>query len=219
MTRVLLLRHGATASHRGDIPLTAEGRDQAERAGRALAASPLGRCLVLTSTSTRAGETATLLAQGIRSTDPTAALTGPSSSWGLRNPDLYLAGQRVEMVSGAADFSAQVPGLADSDVRSVDFFARFLQAPDRIGYWLHHADPPGEDREQVARRVLDFVASLSDWSPAFDTVACVTHSPVLRAVAVQLLGDDPGEPPHLGGLALELDAGGAVTTATLTASR
>lgn len=213
MTRVLLLRHGATASHRGDVPLTAEGRGQAERAGAALAATPLGRCLLLTSTSRRAAETATLLAQGIRSVDPAATLTGPSTSWGLRNPDLYLGGQRVEMVSGVADFTAQVPGLADADVRSVDFYARFLEAPDRIGHWLHHHSPPGEDRDQVARRLLAFVASLGDLSPAPDTVLCVTHSPVLRALVVHLLGTDPGEPRHLTGLTLELGDGGAVTAA------
>jgi broad specificity phosphatase PhoE len=39
-------------------------------------------------------------------------------------------------------------------------------------------------------------------------VLCVTHSPVLRALALRLLGSDPGEPDHLSGFALQLDAGG-----------
>lgn len=44
--RMLRLTHGHIASHQGDLPLTAEGRRQAERAGIGLARSAIGSIAV-----------------------------------------------------------------------------------------------------------------------------------------------------------------------------
>ena len=208
--RVLLLRHGAVASHQGDSPLTRAGRQQSDRGGRKLAAAGLGRIKVLTSATQRARQTASLLVHGVTSADPSAHVSGPSESFALRNPDLYLAGERVDMVSSARAFTEQVGGLTEGDVLGVPFFARFLAAPDRIGWWLHHDHPPGDDAADVARRILAFGASLRalTW-PKPDTVIGITHSPVLRAVGLRLLGEDPGEPEYLEGYSLWLGSDGS----------
>lgn len=202
---LLLLRHGAIASHRGDVPLTHDGRQQSERAGRSLAAMPLGRIQVLASPTRRTRETALLVVHGMTSAHPTLPVTAATESFALRNPDLYLAGERVDMVSSPAAFGEQVRGLTDEECNAVPFFARFLASTDRIGWWLHHGHPPGDDAATVAARILAFAASLGDVPGRMpDTVVGVTHSPVLRAVALRLLGEDPGEPAYLHGYALRL---------------
>ena len=50
---------------------------------------------------------------------------------------------------------------------------------------------------------MTFARSLADGSVP-DAVVAVTHSPVLRAVAVGLGLDDPGEPPYLTGYEVTL---------------
>lgn len=219
MTSVLMLRHGKTASHRGNTSLTAHGKRQAEEAGRRLAERPLGRCLVLTSALARARESGLEVLRGLGSVAGGPAVTGRHTTWGLRNPDLYLASQRVEMVSSAEDFAAQVPGLDARVVFDTPFYAGFLAAADRIGFWLRHADPPGEAAAAVGERMAHFVSSLAQCGTAADTVICVTHSPILRAMALRLLGADPGEPEHLEGLALDVATDGAISCAEAYPSR
>jgi broad specificity phosphatase PhoE len=207
---LVLLRHGAVASHDGDVPLTPEGRAQAERAGRRLAELGLGRVEILVGPTLRAQQTGRMLLYGLTGASPATVVTGPSVAFALRNPDLYLAGHRVDMVSTAAAFAEQVPGVTEADVTGVGFFASFLRSGDRIGCWLDHADPPGENAAAVAARVRKFALSLGH-SPAGqpDLVVGVTHSPVLRAVAAHYLGSDPGEPGHLHGCALRPLADGS----------
>ena len=79
----------------------------------------------------------------------------------IRNPDLYVAGQRVEMVSSVEALSEQLSAPpVDLDVLSGHpFFSGFWNTPDRIGYWVEHPDPPGEDAVAVARRQLTFASS------------------------------------------------------------
>ncbi len=203
---LILLRHGAVDSHRGDVPLTAAGRAQAHEAGCRLAAHRRGPIRVLCGATRRAQETAQLLAQGLGSADPSRPVVGPDVAFALRNPDLYLGGARVDMVSSAAAFAEQAPGLTEGDVLSVPFFAGFLDAADRIGWWLQHDRPPGDDAAAVTTRVASFARSLGDGvAVAAPTVVGITHSPVLRAVAAQLLGSDPGEPPYLHGYALDAE--------------
>jgi broad specificity phosphatase PhoE len=200
---LILLRHGAVASHRGDVALTAAGREQAHEAGRRLAADHRGPIRVLCGATRRAQETAQLLADALGSGDPARRVVGPDVAFALRNPDLYLGGARVDMVSSAAAFAEQAPGLTEDDVLSVPFFAGFLAAADRIGWWLQHDSPPGDDAAAVTTRIASFARSLGDGATAVaQTVVGITHSPVLRAVATRLLGSDPGEPPYLHGYAL-----------------
>jgi broad specificity phosphatase PhoE len=212
--RLLLLRHGEVASHRGDIPITAAGREHAAEAGRRMAEAGLGTVRLLSGATRRASETAQGVRDGLASAGTPAA--GPDVAFALRNPDLYLAGARVDMVSSAEAFAAQVPWLAADDVLAAPFFAGFLTAPDRIGFWLRAEAPPGDDAADVAARIVVFARSLADAGTGADTVVAVTHSPVLRAVAVGLGLDDPGEPGYLTGYAVEVPAEGPATAEVFT---
>jgi broad specificity phosphatase PhoE len=196
--RLLLVRHGEVASHRGDVAVTDRGLDRAERVGRRLAGTA-GRLRVLTGETLRARQTGAAIAAGARAAG--AAVEEPRVAFALRNPDLYVAGERVDMVSSAAALAEQVPGMTVDEAAAVPFFAEFFDHPDRIGWWLRLADPPGDDAGAVARRIDHFAASLLDPTtrPAELTVG-VTHSPVLRACALAQLGHDPGEPEWLTGL-------------------
>lgn len=211
--RLLLLRHAEIASHRGDQPLTGPGREQAAAAGRRLRGLGLGRVQVRSGATRRTVQTARLLADALDAAEPV-------ETFALRNPDLYLAGDRVDLVSTPDAFAAQVPGLAAADVLAVPFFSDLLGAPDRIGWWLHHPDPPGEGAAGVAARIAAFARSLGDRAAQVpDTVVAVTHSPVLRAVALGLLGSDPGEPAYLCGLALDFATGALQAAPFPTGSR
>jgi broad specificity phosphatase PhoE len=204
--RLVLLRHGEVASHRGDIPITAAGRDQAVDAGRHLAAAGVGAVRLLSGATRRARETADGVRDGLAAAG--VQVSGPDVAFALRNPDLYLAGARVDMVSSADAFAAQVPWLSPDDVLAAPFFAGFLTAPDRIEYWLRSTNPPGDDRAGVAARIVAFARSLGNPGTGADTVVAVTHSPVLRAVAVGLGLEDPGEPPYLTGYAVHVQTDG-----------
>ena len=203
--RLILLRHGEVVSHRGDQPLTEAGREQAERAGHGLASRVTGPVRLLCSATLRASQTADGIRAGLTAADPDLVVGRPTVAFALRNPDLYLAGERVDMVSSAQALADQVPGLSADAVAAVPFFADFLGTPDRIGRWVEEPLPPGDDVAAVAARIVAFGSSLGDSGPAAPaTVVAVTHSPVLRAVAVARLGQDPGEPPYLEGYALDV---------------
>jgi hypothetical protein len=137
---------------------------------------------------------------------PGPGFRAPAPAFGLRNPDLYLAGERVEMVSTAEAFADQVPGMTAAAVLAVPFFAGFLSAADRIGFWLGCTDPPGDTAPGVAARIAAFAGSLRDHETP-ETVFGVTYSPVLRAVARRCTGEDPGEPAYLRGYAVDVDRG------------
>jgi broad specificity phosphatase PhoE len=200
--RLLLLRHGEVASHRGDVPVTDRGLDTAEQVGRRLAATA-GRVLVLTGETSRTRQTGAAITTG--ATKAGATVDGPRVAFALRNPDLYVGGERVDMVSSAAALAEQVPGMTIDEAAVVPFFAKFFGQPDRVGWWLRLANVPGDNAETVARRVDHFAASLPDRTaePAGLTVG-VTHSPLLRACALAHLGHDPGEPEWLTGLELSV---------------
>lgn len=203
LTRLLLLRHGEVQSHRGDVPVTPAGLTTAHRVGEAVAARH--RSLhVLTGGTLRTRATAQAVADGARAAG--AAVDGPREAFALRNPDLYLGGHRVDMVSSAATFAAQVPGLTEQQAAAADFVSGFLTAPDRIGWWLRHPSPPGDDAAAVRRRIDHFAVSLLDLIPTLPSVTvAVTHSPVIRACALADR-DDPGEPPWVGGAEIEIFA-------------
>jgi broad specificity phosphatase PhoE len=202
--RLVLLRHGEVPSHRGDVAVTDRGLDSAEQVGRRLAASA-GRIRVLTGETLRARQTGAAIATGASAAG--AAVDEPRVAFALRNPDIYVAGERVDMVSSVAALAEQVPGMTLDEAAAVPFFVGFFDHSDRIGWWLRLGDVPGDDAEAVARRIGHFAASLPDRTtqPAELTVA-VTHSPVLRACALAYLGQDPGEPEWLTGLELSVSS-------------
>jgi broad specificity phosphatase PhoE len=206
--RLLLLRHGEVASHRGDVAVTDRGLEGAEHLGRRLAAIA-ARIRVLTGGTLRARQTGAAIAAGASAAG--AAVDEPRVAFALRNPDLYVAGERVDMVSSAAALAEQVPGMTVDEAAAVPFFAAFFDQPDRIGWWLRLADVPGDDASAVARRIGHFAASLPDRATRqAELTVGVTHSPVLRACALAHLGHDPGEPEWLAGLELSVSPGRAV---------
>lgn len=212
--RLLILRHGHVSSHEGDLPLTDEGRRQAEQAGIGLRRSGIGSVGVFAGPSRRAQGTADTLVAAFCSVSPAARVAPPAVSAALRNPDLWLGGQRVELVSTPAAFCEQVPGLSERECLEIPFYAGFLSVPDRIGWWLHHQHPPGDDAVTVAARIVTFARSLQDVPGRFPPVVVgVTHSPVLRAVALTFLHEDPGEPAYLTGYSVLAAPGGAVSVA------
>lgn len=213
--RLVLLRHGHVASHRGDVPITAQGEAQAVAAGRWFARQGLPLAALLTNPGTlRTRATAAAFAAGYADEGGKVDDPDPHPCQALRNPDLYLGGYHVSMVSSAEAFAEQLPHLGLADVMAVPFFRSFLTVPDRIGYWLAHSHPPGDSVLAVGRRVEVFARSLAEVPHWEDRIVLgVTHSPLLRAVAVTFLGTDPGEPPFLHGYSLTLEASGALTVA------
>jgi len=202
--RLYLLRHGEVESHRGDVPITAAAEGQAFEVGQGLGSRYSDPIPILSGDTRRAKDTAANLARGV--VDAGGQVVGPHVAFALRNPDLYLAGSRVDMVSSLEAFAAQVDGISPQDVASLDFFPEFISSPDRIGWWLRHESPPGEDARSVAARVRSFAASLSDPVPGRpEVVVAVTHSPLVRAAGLDLLGRDIGEPPWVSGLLVIVD--------------
>lgn len=197
--RLYLLRHGEVASHRGDVPITTDAERQAFEVGQGFGHREAEPVLILSGDTRRAMDTAAHLARGV--VDADGCVMGPEIALALRNPDLYLAGVRVDMVSSASAFAEQVDGLSAEDVESLEFFQRFIASTDRIGWWLTHASPPGEDARAIAVRLRSFAASLGDPVPGRPgSVIAVTHSPLIRAAGLDLLGYDIGEPPWVSGL-------------------
>jgi broad specificity phosphatase PhoE len=196
--RLFLLRHGEVTSHRGDVPVTEEGLQTAEQVGRRLAARADGPIRVVSGETRRTRDTAAAVARGAR--EAGAEVVEDGVAFALRNPDLYLAGVRVDMVSNEAAFAVQVPGFTEADVAKVAFFREWLTAPDRVGWWVRHPAPPGDDAAAVAARIRTFAGSLADRNDDTAFTVGITHSPVLRACALEVTGEDIGEPAWLAGL-------------------
>jgi len=140
-----------------------------------------------------------------------ADLLEVGEQWAIRNPDLYVAGQRIEMVSSAEALAEQlsVPSVDPETLSEHPFFREFWTSADRVGYWVEHPDPPGEDTVAVARRQMTFAVSLLDRPenrPARFVLS--THSPVLRAILLCYTGEDPGEPGYLEPIDLILSENG-----------
>lgn len=206
-----LLRHGEVLSHRGDVPITPAAVEQAGRVGAALVAPDRRRFVVLSGETKRARDTAEHVAGGIRGAG--GDVVGPTVAHALRNPDLYLSGVRVNMVSSADALAAQVDGLEESEVDDLDFFPQFFAEKDRIGWWLTLEGPPGEGASEIAERIRSFALSfLNPFRPDSAQVVAVTHSPLLRAVGLDALGEDIGEPPWISGLRLAIGRDGTIET-------
>ena len=202
---VLLLRHAHVEGHQGDVPITDKGHKQARRAGEWISESGFQVGAVLYGGTRRTRETAEGILTGLagRSSAMEAA-----DCFALRNPDLYLGGHRVSMVSSAGAFAEQTDNLTPEDVLHVRFYREWLEHPERVGFWVAHLTPPGDTATAVSRRISAFAASLTDvpgWHGK--TVVAVTHSPVLRAVGLDLHGHDRGEPELVSGYRLTVGSG------------
>ena len=208
-TRLLLLRHGEVASHRGDVPVTEAGLEHARQSGKALGAELLGPLTILYGGTRRTRETAEAVLQGI---DDSSRTDGPVDCFALRNPDMYLAGSRVNMVSSPEALAEQVPGMTVEQARANAWWVQFFSSPDRIGWWLRQQDPPGENAARLGERIRSFTRSLADPGPLQGrSVIAVTHSPLLRSVLLQGTGEDPGEPGYVTGADLRISPDGAIT--------
>lgn len=211
--RLYLLRHGEVTSHRGDVPITPDAERHAFAVGGRLGDRVEGAILVLCGETRRATDTAAHLAGGV--TEVGGTVLGPRVAFALRNPDLYLAGTRVDMVSSAEALASQVDGYQAANIAGIPFFPEFFASPDRIGWWLTHASPPGETAPAVAARLRAFARSLTDPIPGDPgAVVAVTHSPLLRAFGLEMLGEDIGEPPWVSGLVIDIAPDGTMSTAT-----
>ncbi len=205
LVRLLLLRHAHVDGHQGDVPITEQGHKQARRAGEWLIQQGFDVAAVLYGGTRRTRETAEGIVAGLGA--PGRSIR-PADSFALRNPDLYLGGERVSMVSSARAFADQTSGLTADDVDRLEFYRDWLGHPERVGFWVAHPAPPGDDAGTVAARISSFAASLAD-VPAWRgrVLVAVTHSPVLRAVGLQHSGADPGEPAYVTGYALTVTSG------------
>lgn len=208
------LRHGHIASHRGDIPLTNEGISQARERGQVLAAkvAPGEKIHFMHAPTLRTRQTAEEVRASMDgSLEVEAKLLPVRGEWAIRNPDLYVAGQRVEMVSSLEALEEQLssPRVSSEVLERHPFFREFWASSDRIGYWIHLAGPPGEDAAAVARRQMAFATSLADTvGESSERYVLSTHSPVLRAILRHYFGKEPGEPEYLESVDLRLPSTG-----------
>jgi broad specificity phosphatase PhoE len=217
---VSFYRHGEVASHRGDVPLTDRGMRDAEAAGERLAEmlEPESEVALRYAPTRRTLQTLEALRRGAhRALGPGSSVRfgEPQVEPAIRNPDLYVAGTRVEMVSSVDALAAQLPegALKPDEVASNRFFARFWAEPDRIGFWLHDDDPPGERSPDVARRLFMFARSLTDGAAtAARRYVLVTHSGPIRALLREfVLSEDPGEPEYAEAVHVTIDADGTAS--------
>jgi broad specificity phosphatase PhoE len=219
--RVYWLRHAQVASHRGDLPVTDEGRRQVEEVGQQLSRELISGEIVslLHAPTRRTHETALMLHSSMITVfddvqrRPQIPLSAPIEHRAIRNPDIYVAGTRIELVSTPEALAEQLPSssLGPQELARLPFLQGFWEAADRIGYWVNHPNPPGEDADTVARRLLTFAVSLLDLPRDQPRrYICVTHSPPIRAFLRRyVLGYDPGEPGYLEAVDVDFDAGGS----------
>ncbi len=123
--RVHLVRHGKIESHRGDMPLIDEGLRQAEAFGQRLNEELVIEEVVsfLYAPTRRARETTETIYNALRITSGYAdsrqtQLLAPVEHCALRNPDIYVAGSRIELVSTPEAVAEQLPetGLSPQEL-------------------------------------------------------------------------------------------------------
>ena len=146
----------APASRRGRLAPRRRPRDRrrgslhAERVGKAHRRSrSSGPSAVLYGGTRRTRETAEAIVRGIG--DP-ARIDGPLDSFALRNPDMYVAGTRVNMVSSPETLAEQVPGHDDRAGRGQPVVER-TSSPHPTGSagGCGQERPTGRDRRRPDR--------------------------------------------------------------------
>src|SRR2546429_2001308 len=115
--RVHWVRHGKVSSHQGDVPVTDDGLEQAEAVGRQLAeeVSPDEDIFFLYALTRRTRETAVAIRNGMKAGLSNMDVQGrqqrhlfaPAEHRALRSPDLYVGGNREEIVSSALAMAEQ----------------------------------------------------------------------------------------------------------------
>lgn len=211
VVRLLLLRHGRVAHHRADVPLTELGALQAEAAGRCFASEGIEVAGLISGETLRTRETAERFAASYREAGNGMTVPDPVVSFGLRNPDLYLGGHRINLGEGAEFLASQVEAVDPSAVEQSAFYGPLIEAKDRVGFWLEHGNVPGETAHDVGRRIDIMARSLAEaerWRGK--NVVAITHSPVLRAVRFRHVGAYSKEPPFLHGYSLTLRSSGGL---------
>ena len=206
--RLIMLRHGRVAHHRGDVPLTDMGIAQTEAAGAFFASEGIEVAGVLSGETIRTRDTADRFVASYRDACD-LPIPDPVVSFGLRNPDLYLGSHRINLGEGAESLASQADGVEPAAVEASTFYSGLMTASDRVGYWLEHGNVPGENAHDVGRRVDVLARSLVDvesWRGK--TVVAVSHSPVMRAVRFHHTGAYSKEPPFLHGYSLTLGESG-----------
>src|SRR5947209_373588 len=122
---VQFMRHGRVPHHRGDVPVTEQGLQEAEEAARRIVAGlePEELVILLHTATLRSRETAYVLDRIMRShpeSHPSVTFRPPREEQAIRNPDLYIGGMRVEMVSTAEAMAEQTEAVGlDADVVGV----------------------------------------------------------------------------------------------------
>ena len=200
--RLFLLRHGEVTSHRGDVPVTEEGLQTAVEVGRRLAGRADGAIRVIS------GETLP---------HPRHRRRGrPGRAGGRRGGDRGRRRVRAAQPRPLPRRGPREHGEQRGRVRRTDpwvhrgrrrqggLLRRVADRPGPRRVVGAASRAPGDDAAAVADRIRTFAASLADRDDATAFTVGITHSPVLRACALEVAGTDIGEPNWLAGLEAEI---------------
>lgn len=213
-TIIHLVRHGRIPNYDTDQSLTPEGREEALRVGRGLAAliQPGETIRFCSSPARRARETAALLCQSIPTTlaeTRTAAtlVTPIAVDDRLQNNQFYLNGSSYDPMIPLLDIARwRVQSTPSPENEAfLAYQTEFWSAPDPVTYWLTHPSPLAESPAAVVERLQaclkERLAGQRD-NNSLRREICVTHSANIRAFLRQVFGRDPGPPAFSGMLTL-----------------
>ena len=203
-TRLILVRHGETEltaqrrySGRGDVPLSAIGRAQAQAAATRVATLAGGVDAILTSPLSRCVATAEIIAAatvGPGGDGPATVLPGGDGATVLPGGDGATVGPGGDGAANAwpGGGVGPVPVTVDRDLIECDFgrwegmtFAEVREGwPDELSAWLAdmgQAPPGGESFERVATRVRRAVSRIFVEFPG-RTVVVVSHVTPIKLI-------------------------------------
>lgn len=216
---VYIVRHGEVEHHRMDVTLTGRGREQAARAGEALAARVADGDVVRVHHSpvTRVRETAELLLGELTSRlvadgrAPWVELHPLQPDAALQNVRFILEpGQEPEEPSLLYDQITDPRNADRFPPTQADFYRGFWVSRDPMGHWLSHdsgggAETPETVLERLRARLADILNGAAA-APGRTHWIMLTHSGTMRVLLRDVLGTDPGEPDFCEIVALEPSA-------------